>query len=241
MGNVHIGCSGFHYASWLGRFYPWELPRSEWLRYYCTYFSTVELNVTFYRLPRPETFDTWYRQTPPDFVFALKGSRFITHVKRLLDPVEHLERFFERASRLREKLRAVLWQFPPGFALAGDRLRNFLVGLDKYGVQNALEFRNRSWLTDEVVELCREHNVSLCSADWPLFLDDLPLTADYLYLRRHGAGGDYTSRYSEQELRNDADRIGKYLSNVRDIFMYFNNDACGHAPANALELLDMLR
>jgi uncharacterized protein YecE (DUF72 family) len=241
MGNVHIGCSGFHYVSWLGRFYPRGLPRSEWLRYYCTCFSTVELNVTFYRLPGPETFDAWYRQTPSEFVFALKGSRYITHVKRLLDPVEHLERFFERASRLREKLRVVLWQLPPGFSLACDRLRDFLAGLDKYDVRNVLEFRNRSWLTEEVVELCREHYVGLCSADWPEFLDDLPLTADFVYLRRHGAGGDYTSRYSETELRNDADRIGKYLRDGADVFIYFNNDACGHAPANAMELMDMLR
>jgi uncharacterized protein YecE (DUF72 family) len=241
MSDVHVGCSGFCYSSWRGNFYPKDLPRNEWLRYYCKHFSTVELNVTFYRLPLPETFDAWYRQTPPGFVFALKGSRFVTHVKRLLDPDEHVERFFERALRLREKLRVVLWQLPPGFALASDRLSTFLAGLDKYGVRNALEFRNRSWLADEVLELCGKHDVSMCSADWPDFLDDLPLTADFVYFRRHGAGGNYASRYTESQLRNDSKRILKYLHDGREVFIYFNNDTRGHAPANALELLEMVR
>jgi uncharacterized protein YecE (DUF72 family) len=240
MPHLRIGCSGFSYSQWKGNFYPDGLIQRQWLGYYAKVFPVVELNVTFYRLPLEKTFDAWYNETPPDFVFSLKGSRFITHIKRLLDPQEPLERFFGRALRLQDKLRVVLWQFSPGFGINTPRLKKFLALLGKYPVRNTLEFRNSSWITDEVIGLCRDHNVSLCMADWPEFIDDLPLTADFVYMRRHGLKGDYARDYPPTVLRRDAARIRKYLKSGRDVYICFNNDAYGYAPKNARELMKML-
>lgn len=240
MSRIRIGCSGFNYSSWRGRFYPEELPSRRWLEHYAAVFSTVELNVTFYRLPRPRTFDDWYDRTPPDFGFAVKGSRFVTHVKRMEDPEEPVARFFDGALRLREKLLAVLWQFPPGFARNVERLGRFLDAIGKYPVRQVLEFRNRSWIAEEVASMCRARNVALCTADWPDFLDAVAPTADFMYARRHGEGGDYASSYSAPALRKDAKRIEAWLEEGRDAFAYFNNDALGHAPANARDLIGLL-
>ena len=235
-----VGCSGFSYDHWRGVFYPDGLPQANWLLHYSSVFASVELNVTFYRLLKPTTFGKWRRETPDGFVFAVKGSRFITHVKRLIEPEEPLERFIAAALELGEKLGVVLWQFPPGFAADAGRFGSFLTLLDRYPVRNAFEFRNESWLDDGITALCREHNVALCMADWPGFVDDLPLTADFVYLRRHGRSGDYAACYSHDELVRDARRIRGYLDGGRDVFIYFNNDARGYAPENARELRELL-
>jgi uncharacterized protein YecE (DUF72 family) len=240
MPGLFIGCSGFSYPHWRGVFYPEKLPQTRWFDYYCSVFPTVELNVTFYRLLRPETFEHWSRNSPPGFTFSVKGSRFITHVKRLNAPEEPLERFFEGVLRLGEKLSVVLWQFPPGFALDTARLEHFLVSLKVYPVRNALEFRNESWLTDEIIGLCREAGASLCMADWPCFIADLPVTSDFVYMRRHGQGGGYAGRYSPWELESDALRIRAYLKSGLDVHIYFNNDACGYAAENARELSEIM-
>jgi uncharacterized protein YecE (DUF72 family) len=241
MPEISIGCSGFSYRQWKGNFYAEDLPQRKWLEYYAKVFNTVELNVTFYRLPLAKTFDRWYGETPADFAFLVKGSRFISHVKRLLDPEEPLEKFFERALRLKEKLKVVLWQFSPAFGINMSRLKNFLKLLEKYPVRNTLEFRHRSWITDEVIGLCKVHNVSLCMADWPDFLDDLPVTADFVYLRRHGEGGSYATDYQKAALRKDAARIRRYLKTGKDVYICFNNDAYGYAPKNAQELMEILK
>ncbi len=240
MPELRIECSGFSYRHWKDAFYPAGLPQGKWFAYYCTVFSTVELNVTFYRLPLATTFDAWYSGMPSDFVFSLKGSRFITHKKRLLEPETPVASFFERALRLGEKLKVVLWQFSPGFPVALERLKRFLELLSRYPVRNALEFRHESWITDAVIDLCTGYNVSLCMADWPACIADLPVTSDIVYLRRHGAGGTYASYYSTAELRNDAGRMKGYAKAGKDVFIYFNNDACGYAPRNAQELMKMV-
>ena len=240
MAELHVGCSGFNYPHWRGVFYPEGLPQRQWLSHYASVFASVELNVTFYRLPKPSTFAKWRLETPAGFVFSLKGSRFITHIKRLRDPEEPLERFFSAAMELKEKLGVVLWQFPPRFRADRKRLRRFLKLLDGYPVRNTLEFREESWLGDETISLCREHNVPLCMADWPEFLVETPLTADFVYIRRHGHKGDYATEYGQGELAADAGRIRGYLEGGRDVFIYFNNDALGHAPKNASELTGML-
>ncbi len=240
MPNLFIGCSGFTYNHWRGRFYPENLPQAHWFDYYCSVFSSVELNVTFYRLLKPETFDRWRLHSPPGFTFTVKGSRFITHVKRLIDPEEPLERFFQGALGLEEKLSAVLWQFPPGFGRDEPRLERFLASLERYPVRNALEFRNESWCTKEIFDLCRGARVSICMADWPAFIADLPVTADFVYIRRHGRGGSYASRYSLDELSSDARRIRRYLEKGHDVHIYFNNDAHAYAAENARELAGLL-
>lgn len=236
MPGLFIGCSGFSYPHWRGTFYPAELPQSRWFAYYCSLFASVELNVTFYRLLKPATFDRWRRESPHGFVFSAKGSRFITHVKRLADAADPLGRFFDGVLLLGDKLRAVLWQLPPDFACDPDRLGRFLALAGRYPVRQALEFRHPSWCCAEVVELCRGAGVCLCMADWPAFIAELPLTAGFVYLRRHGHGGTYASRYSTAELAADAERIAAYRAAGREVLIYFNNDAAGHAPANAGEL-----
>lgn len=240
MPEARIGCSGFNYSHWLGTFYPQDLPQRKWFQHYCTVFSSVELNVTFYRVPLPATFDKWHQETPDDFVFSLKGSRFITHVKRLIDPEAPLDRFFEAALRLKEKIQVVLWQFPPRFKADKERLIRFLRVLSDYPVRNTLEFRHESWISQDVIDICREYRVGLCMADWPKFIDDLPVTADFVYIRRHGETGGYDACYSKAALKRDAMRLKGYLKSGKDVFVYFNNDAFGYAPQNAYELLEML-
>lgn len=240
MPKLHIGCSGFNFSDWKSVFYPSVLPQRKWLEHYCTIFGTVELNVTFYRLPLPKTFYYWHSITPSKFAFSLKGSRYITHMKRLLDVEDAVRTFFDKALILEEKLHVVLWQFPPGFKADIGRLKIFLQYLAHYSVRHTLEFRNESWIGDEVVDLCREYNVSLCMADWPPFLNNLPTTADFIYIRRHGEGGNYESDYPRTSLTSDAKQIGKYMKDGKDVFIYFNNDAHGYAPKNAKELMELI-
>lgn len=241
MPDIKIGCSGFSYKHWKEVFYPHGLPQSKWLEFYSTIFSTVELNVTFYRLPSQDAFNTWYNHTPPDFAFAIKGSRYITHVKRLVDPVEPLKKFFEGALLLKEKLKVILWQFPPAYKINLDRLSSFLTMLKTFPVRHAFEFRNESWIVTAVIDLCREHNACLCMADSPEYIDDLPVTADFVYIRRHGHAAKHDGSYSKDQLAHDASRIKTYRRQGNDVFIYFNNDAYGYAPANARDLKAMLQ
>ncbi len=241
MHALSIGCSGFSYKHWKDTFYPADLPERKWLEYYSRVFSTVELNVTFYHLPSQSAFRSWQRGTPPEFVFAVKGSRFITHVKRLLDPQEPLIKFFEGASLLGNKLAVVLWQFPPAFKLNLERFSSFLALLGKFPCRHTFEFRHESWIVPPIIDLCRQNNAALCMADSPPYLDELPVTADFVYLRRHGQQARYAGRYSKIQLAGDAERIRKYQAEGRDVFIYFNNDAHGYAPKNAKELIEMLR
>ena len=238
---LNIGCSGFFYDHWKGPFYPEDLARKRWFEYYSTKFSSVELNVTFYRLPDKETFSKWHRETPPGFVFCLKGSRFITHVKKLKASAEPVDVFFSRALALKDKLGAILWQLPPGLKVDPSRLSEFLELVKPYGARNAFEFREGTWISKKVISLLERENACLCMADWPEFLHDLPVTSDFVYIRRHGKGGGYATSYSTEELKADATRIRKYLRQRKDVFIYFNNDVLGYAPRNALELMTMLK
>jgi len=240
LADVRIGCSGFLYEHWRRNFYPETFSRSYWLEYYSRHFSTVELNVTFYRLPERESFVKWYSSTPEGFIFSLKGSRFITHSKKLRDCAEPLEAFFSRASLLREKLGIILWQLPPTFNVDPERLEEFLEALKPYDMRNTFEFRNRTWINKKVIQVLQKEKAALCMADWPDFLDELPLTADFVYIRRHGEGGSYTTSYSTEKLKKDARCIKAYIKQKKDVFVYFNNDAFGYAPKNAGELLTLL-
>ncbi len=240
MPEIRIGCSGFSYKHWKDVFYPHGLPERKWLQYYSSVFSSIELNVTFYHLPTEAAFNAWYRDTPSGFQFAVKGSRYITHVKRLVDPAEAVEKFFQGASLLKEKLQVVLWQFPPAYKLNLERFSSFLIFLQGYQFRHAFEFRNESWIVPGVIDLCRKHNAALCMADSPDYLDKLPVTSDFVYIRRHGHGAKYAGRYSTEQLAGDAARIARYREQGKDVFIYFNNDAYGYATMNALELLEML-
>lgn len=237
---VKIGCSGFMYDDWRGNFYPDDLSRRQWLGYYCKKFLTVELNVTFYRLPEKEIFSRWYSETPEDFTFSLKGSKFITHVKKLKSPLEPLDVFFSRANALKEKLGIILWQFPPDFKADIEKLKDFLDALSVYKVKNTFEFRDENWISKKVLSLLEKNNTALCIADWSGFMCELPVTADFVYIRRHGADR-YDASYNREQLKADAKAINRFIKQGKDVFIYFNNDARGHAPRNAKELRDILK
>ncbi len=200
----------------------------------------MEINLTFYRLPKKEHFEKWFRHSPEGFVFSAKGSRFITHIKRLNVEKKSVDMFFERVSSLREKLAVVLWQFPPDFKKDIVRLERFLNMIVERGVKNTFEFRHPSWISPEVEELLRQHRASFCMADWPEFNRKLPVTSDFVYIRRHGKGGSYSSCYTDEELRKDAETIKEYLKEGLEVFIYFNNDYNAYAPKNALTLKDIL-
>ncbi len=240
MVKYSIGCSGFLYDSWRDSFYPKDLPQKKWLSFYVKKFNTVELNVTFYRLLKKEAFERWRHETPPQFSFTLKGSRFITHIKKLKDVELPLSTFFHTTSPLLEKLEVVLWQLPPNFVVNLKSLGDFIEAIKQYRVRHVFEFRHKSWINRKVFKMLSESNIAICMADWPEFINELPLTADFVYIRRHGEAGSYATNYSTEQLKRDAKRIKNYLKLDKDVYIYFNNDAFGYAPKNAMELRDIL-
>ena len=241
MPKYRIGCSGFLYESWKGSFYPEDLPHKRWLSFYMRKFNSVELNVTFYRLLKKEAFERWYKETPPDFTFCLKGSRFISHVKKLKDVELPLATFFNATAPLLEKLDVILWQLPPNLKLNIKNLEDFVANLKKYNVRNVFEFRHKSWFSKKVIKLFSSANIAFCMSDWPAFINDLPVTANFVYIRRHGEGGNYSTNYSTEMLKQDAKRIKEYLKMGKDVYYYFNNDAFAFAPKNAIELNEILK
>lgn len=245
-----IGTSGYSYDHWAnGIFYPPKLPKGKWFEFYETQFSAVELNITFYRLPKPEIFKGWYRRSRKDFRFVVKGSRYITHIKRLKDPEEPLKRFFASTSPLKEKLACVLWQLPPHFPKDTDRLIKFLKTEQKLrkkftNVRTAFEFRDESWFNDEIADILSEFKITYCMADWPPFSKGLkiPETGPILYLRKHGAHSKrlYEGGYSLGELKEDASLVKQCMKKGKDVFVFFNNDAKGFAPKNAKQLSKLI-
>lgn len=240
MAIVRIGCSGFHYPHWKGPFYPEKLDERFFLEYYAKRFKTVELNVTFYRMPEREILSRWCAETPEDFIFSLKGSRFITHVKKLKAFEEPLSVFFSRIDLLGNKLGPILWQIPPNLPCNKEKLRSFLEALRPYNAKNVFEFRNQTWIKKEIFNLLESEGATICMADWPEFLQNLPATSDLVYIRRHGHG-TYAISYTEEELKKDRKLINNFLRQKKNVYIYFNNDANGYAPLNALQLMEMMK
>jgi uncharacterized protein YecE (DUF72 family) len=235
LGGVRIGTSGWHYKHWRGRFYPEGLPVKKWFDYYCTHFDTVELNNSFYRLPTVAAFDGWRESSPPGFCFALKGSRFLTHMKKLKDPEPGLANFIPRAARLGEKLGPVLFQLPPFWEVDVERLEHFLHALPPQH-RYAFELRNASWFTSDVCRILRRYNAAFCIYELAGFHSALEITADFTYVRLHGPGGKYQGSYNEAALQSWAARIGEWRRELRAIYVYFDNDEAGYAANNALTL-----
>jgi uncharacterized protein YecE (DUF72 family) len=202
----------------------------------------VELNVTFYRLPQKKTFISWYRRTPKDFKFVIKGSRFITHIKRLKDCKDPLNIFFENASPLREKLACVLWQLPPSLKFDQSRLEEFIHFLkrDYKGYLHSFEFRNKTWFNTLTYKILRESNFNLCIADSPNFPCEEVLTSNFLYLRFHGGKTLYGSEYSLDELKAWADKVKGWHKDIEILFAFFNNDAYGFAIKNANQFKELI-
>ena len=240
---IRIGLSGWNYAHWRhGVFYPPRLPASRWLEFYAEHFDTVEVNSTFYRLPRPDAVAHWLEQTPEGFVFSIKASRYLTHVKRLRDLGPGLERFLERIEPLlgSAKLGPLLWQLPPTFRRDHERLADALAQLPR-DLRNCVEFRDPSWFVEETYALLREHGVALAIGDRPQVnaFQTHELTAGWTYVRFHAGTRGRRGNYSDAELRGWAERLRGW-SRTHEVFAYFNNDWEGFAPRNAALLLRLL-
>ena len=231
-GTLRIGTSGYHYDHWKGVFYPEDLPKAEWFSHYARQFDTVEINNTFYHLPKASTFDVWRRQAPKGFCYGLKFSRYGSHIVRLKNPRSTIGKFLQRADRLQEFLGPILVQLPPNWKADPERLAAFLKAAPK-DHRWAVEFRDPRWLCDEVFALLKKHGCALCVHD---LIPDHPrlVTANWVYLRFHG--DHYSGSYSPQFLTARAAEIRAYLANGLDVFAYFNNDAQGYAVQNAADL-----
>jgi len=239
-GSVHIGTSGWHYKHWVGPFYPPKMPPSEMLRFYLKRFDTVEINNSFYRLPAATAIEGWCRQTPPNFCFAVKASRYITHNRKLNDPVNTVEKFTSVIEKLRQRLGPILFQLPPHWKLNLERLEQFLEGLPKHH-RYVFEFRNPTWNVSEVYELLNRYNAAYCVYELAGFQSPIQITADFAYVRLHGPGANkYQGHYTEQTLRTWAARIEAWRNELKHIFVYFDNDQAAYAPKNALELKRLL-
>src|ERR1041385_8578354 len=200
LGAVHIGTSGWHYRHWYGRFYPEKLPASRMLEFYTQHFDTVELNNTFYRLPLESGLENWRSTAPPGFCFAAKGSRFLTHMKKLKDPEVGIGRFFERVDRLRPKLGPIVFQLPPFWEVDTDRLDGFLAALPQRH-RYAFEFRNPTWHTEPVYRILRKRRAAFCIFEIAGFSSEFHITADFTYVRLHGPDGAYQGSYPDAQLR----------------------------------------
>ena len=232
-----IGTSGWYYPHWIERFYPQEILKKDLLAYFSSHFSTVELNNSFYHLPRKENFENWYRKTPRGFVFSVKASRTITHYKRLVDTEESLNLFLERVLYLKEKLGPILYQLPPSLEKDIDLLKHFLFSLPTH-LRQTIEFRHSSWLDEEVFALLQRFNIAYCIISMGNFPVCLRASADFVYIRMHGAVR--TISYSERELKEWAGYIKKFLKEGKDVYVYFNNDYQGYAVENAKTLKELL-
>ena len=241
MTEIRIGTSGFHYKHWIGRYYPAGIAPGKMLEHYMHDFDTVELNNTFYQLPNESSFDAWRKSTPRDFLFAVKGSRFITHMIKLKDAQRGLTNFLPRAERLRGKLGPILWQLPPGWKVNVERLEEFLSLLPREH-RYTFELRNQSWMTDEVLEVLRRYNAAFCIYELAGYQSPIELTADWTYIRLHGPTQfKYQGSYSDEQLAAWATRIKQWSRKLDAIYVYFDNDDRAYAVENALTLKRMLR
>lgn len=235
---IYIGCSGFYYKDWRGKFYPNDLPQRKWLEYYAEKFDTVELNNSFYRLPKESTFKSWYERTPAGFKFAVKGSRYVTHLKRLKDPDEHVTKLYKAIVPLKEKLSCVLWQLPGSFKKDLERLENFCKVLTR-DFMNVLEIRDPSWHDEEVYEILKKYRVSLCITSSPdKAIDKVVTTTSESYIRFHGSANWYNYHYSLEELKDWVNKIK--TMNSKKVFIYFNNDHHANAVKNGVELRELI-
>lgn len=238
--KVYIGTSGWNYPEWRDTFYA-QVPRKDWLRHNANQFNGVEINATFYGAQRAETLRKWRDQVPRGFRFTMKGNRYLTHTKRLREPVEPIARERNTARALGAWLAAVVWQLPGNFQRDDERLEGFLKALGRWRrVRHVLEFRHRSWFEPVVADRLAAHRVANCisdAADWPRWD---AVTTDLVYVRLHGHSRTYASRYAKPSLRRWAERLRSWQNEGRDVHVYFDNTADGHAPADARALAGLL-
>jgi uncharacterized protein YecE (DUF72 family) len=232
-----IGCSGWQYRHWRGDFYPRELPQPRWLEHYAARFDTVEVNNSFYRLPEAAVFARWRDRVPPGFLFAVKASRYLTHMRKLREPVDPLALLLSRAQALESALGPLLYQLPPGWAADRDRLAAFVDVLPP-DRRHAIEMRDPSWYGDDVLALLDRPHVTLCLHDMAGSATPRLTIGGFVYVRFHGAGARYGGRYPDEHLADWASWLAAAGRIDRAAFAYFNNDIGGHAPRDAVRLRD---
>lgn len=237
--TIHIGTSGWHYAHWEGVFYPAGMAKEEYLRFYSGRFHSVEINSTFYRLPQKTTLSSWRDAVPQRFIFSVKASRYITHMKKLKDPQKPVVRFLKRMEALGDKLGPVLFQLPPRWRVNLERLDAFLKVLPS-GFRYAFEFRDPSWCQDRVYGLLSEKEAAFCIYDYDRNQSPKQVTAGFVYIRLHGPEGPYKGLYDSRSLYGWAGDISSWAGEGKEVFCYFDNDQSGFAVRNALDLDDMI-
>ena len=239
-GKAYIGTSGWNYKHWGGPFYPADLPQKKWLEYYSESFNTVEINNSFYRLPEETTFEKWRDTVSENFIFAVKASRYITHMKKLKEPVKSLENFMKNLQGLREKTGPILFQLPGTWPLNLERLQSFLTALPS-GYRYTFEFRHASWFSDDIYQALSRHKVALCFYNLRGKNTPMPITADFIYVRMHGPGEKaYQGHYGAETLLSLAKDITAWTKERMDVYCYFNNDEKGYAVRDAMQLRELI-
>jgi uncharacterized protein YecE (DUF72 family) len=239
-GEIRVGCSGWVYKHWRGIFYPEGLPQARWFGRYAEEFDTVEINNSFYHLPKPETFDKWRKQAPPGFCYAVKANRYLTQAKKLNECEEPLERMMAAVRHLGDRLGPMLYQLPPSLKINLERLEQFLQILPK-SVANVFEFRNSSWYVPETYDLLGRYGASFCVHDMSGSKSDRVAVGPVAYVRFHGGEGKYWGRYSDEGLLGWTDWLIRQAEQGRTAWCYFNNDVHGHAIEDARTLKSMVR
>ena len=239
-GVVRIGTSGWHYDHWKGPFYPPKSRGEDMLQYYCQQLDTVEVNNSFYRLPTASAVKGWVQQTPDEFLFAVKASRYITHNRKLKEPKQSAARFLKVADGFGKKLGPILFQFPSSWRVNRERLRDFLAAVGK-NRRLVFEFRNPTWHVEEIYRTLQEFNAAFCIFEIGGVRSPVKVTADFVYVRLHGPGRAYQGRYAAAALRKWAGQIEAWSREGRDVFFFFDNDQDGFAALNAVELRRIVR
>jgi uncharacterized protein YecE (DUF72 family) len=238
-GHILVGTSGWSYDHWRGPFYPTTLSKNSWLRYYATYLPSVEINHSFYQLPDKAILREWRDIVPTDFIFTVKGSRYITHIKKLKDSQKSVSAFLERISVLEEHLGPILFQLPPRWRFNAQRLTLFLAMLSRE-FSYAFEFRDQSWLNEQTYALLAQYNAAFCIYELNGFLSPKEVTADFIYVRLHGPNDAYQGSYDSRALSRLAAAFSTWSGQGRNTYCYFDNDQAGYAARNALSLHAML-
>jgi uncharacterized protein YecE (DUF72 family) len=237
--QLRIGTSGWDYDAWRGDFYPPDMGDGGLLAFYAQAFSTAEVNYSFYHQPERGTFVRWKERTPVDFLFSVKANRYLTHMKKLHDAAEPLQRFLDATKGLGEKLGVVLFQLPPFWHADEGRLGDFLELLPE-NIRFSFEFRHESWYAECILDALREKSVALCLHDHADGPSPREVTADFVYLRFHGPRGEYRQAYGEDALVEWAAQIQSWQDRGLDVYAYFNNTARGHAIEDSQRLSEML-
>jgi len=234
----HLGTSGWSYPEWVSLFYPEDLSSKDWLSFYSQHFSSVEINMTFYRFPKPDTLKSWLDKTPPNFTFTLKANRQITHLKKIRNVQHEVRYFYILANSLKEKLGCILFQLPPSIHFDLTLLQDFLASLSP-DYKNVIEFRHESWYQESVYDLLRSAKVTFCIVSSAKVPGTMIETADTAYVRFHGLTGEHRHNYTDDELKEWAEKIK--MIQARECFIYFNNDYQANAVTNAKTLEPLLR